>query len=182
MKLKIIAALIILFTLASCSHWTETVKVDGKYTIDIPSYLKKTDSLNTAASLQYQNPMREFYVLVFDEPIKDFNKAIAEGGLDYKPNLDGYSEILANDIAKSTGLAATPKMQNKTINNLKARTLQFTGKVNNLDIFWKIAYVEGKNNYYQILTWTLSSKQEDHKVAMDAIINSFKETDKSKTH
>jgi len=182
MKLQFIAAAFTLFILTACNNTVETVKVEGKYTLDLPSYLEKTNDLNKAASLQYKNGMREFYVLVFDEPTEDFHKALSNGELEYEANLNGYSEILANDIAKSSGLAVTPKMQNRTINNLKARILQFNGKVDNLDVFWKIAYVKGKKHYYQILTWTQLSKKTNNEAAMDAILNSFKETDKSKSH
>jgi hypothetical protein len=182
MKIKFILSALLLFTLASCSDSVETVKVDGKYSIDLPSYLSKSDDLNKAASLQYKNAMREFYVLVLDEPKESFNKIVDEGELDYEKNLNGYSEILADDIAKSSGLETTPKMQQTTINNLKARILEFDGTVDNVNIHWKIAYLEGKNRYYQVLTWTIPGKTEDNGEAMMAILKSFKETDKSKRH
>jgi len=181
MKLKCIAATFLLCLFISCNENIETKKVEGKYTIDLPSYLDETKDLNKAASLQYKNDFKEFYVLVFDESTQDFHKALSDGGLDYEPNLNGYSEILATDIAKSSGLSVAPKMQNRTINNLDARILQFDGRVNDVDVFWKIAYLKGKNRYYQILTWTLSTKKTDNEAAMDAILNSFKETDKSKS-
>ena len=182
MKLKFIAAALTLFILTACKHTIETVKVEGKYTLDLPSFLNKTDDLNKAASLQYKNEMREFYVLVMDEPKENFHKVLNEGGLDYDRNLNGYSEILAKDIAKSSGIEITPKLQKTTINNLNARLLNFQGVVNGVDVYWKIAYIEGKNRYYQILTWTLPNKKSDNEAAMDAIINSFKETDKTKSH
>ena len=181
MKLKFIAAALTLFVLSSCKDTIETVKVEGKYTIDLPSYLDKADDLNKAASLQYKNAMREFYVLVIDEPREKFNKVIAEGGLDYEADINGYSQLLADDIAKASGVETTPQLKKTTINNLNARILEFNGQVDNIDIYWKIAYIAGKNHYYQILTWTLPSKKEDNEPAMDAIINSFKETDKSKS-
>ena len=181
MKLKFIAAALTLFILSSCNDTVETVKVDGKYTIDLPSYLNKADDLNKAASLQYKNEMREFYVLVFDEPREDFHKAVTAGGLDYGPNLDGYSGLLADDITKASGLEVHPELKKKTINGLNARILEIEGKVKDLDIYWKIAYLEGKNRYYQILTWTTPSKKADNEEAMDAVIISFKETDKSKS-
>jgi len=102
--------------------------------------------------------------------------------LDYEKNLNGYSEILADDIAKSSGVETTPKMLQTTINNLKARILEFDGTVDNVNIHWKIAYLEGKNRYYQVLTWTIPDKTEDNGEAMMAILKSFKETDKSKRH
>ena len=182
MKLKFIAAALTLFILTACKHTVETVKVDGKYTLDLPSFLNKTDDLNKAASLQYKNEMREFYVLVMDEPKENFHEVLNEGGLDYERDLNGYSEILAKDIAESSAIEITPKLQKTTINNLNARLLNFEGVVNGVNVYWKIAYIEGKNRYYQILTWTLPEKKEKNAEAMDAIINSFKETDKTKSH
>jgi len=181
MKLKFIAASLTLFLFISCNHTVETVKVEGRYTIDLPSYLDKTEDLNKAASLQYKNAMREFYVLVIDEPKANFNKVLEEGELDYTANIDGYSKLLADDIAKSSGLAVTPKMETTTINNLNARTIKFDGTVNGVNVYWIIAYVEGKNRYYQILTWTLDTKKTDNEADMNAIVESFKETDKSKS-
>jgi len=44
-----------------------------------------------------------------------------------------------------------------------------------LDVYYKFAAIEGKNDYYQVLTWTLKEKRDQHQQQMEVMINSFKE-------
>ncbi len=81
--------------------------------------------------------------------------------------LDGF-ELEIPSMIKSEVLFTT-------INNLSAKLVTIKARVDNLDIFYSLAYIEGKNRYYQITSWTLSENEYKHKETMRRMIYSFRE-------
>ncbi|HRW22364.1 MAG TPA: hypothetical protein P5509_10350, partial [Bacteroidales bacterium] len=53
-----------------------TIQINNLYSIDVPDFLVKTNSLNDEASLQYENTAKEYYVIVIDEAKHDFLEAL----------------------------------------------------------------------------------------------------------
>jgi bifunctional DNA-binding transcriptional regulator/antitoxin component of YhaV-PrlF toxin-antitoxin module len=183
MKIKLIAIVALLVSLVSCdSKETETVKVSGRYAIDVPAYLSKVTNLNDGASLQYQNERKELYIIVMEEPKKVYADIVAADPESYPPGLKGYAELLLEDTRGKVKAETTPVLTQHKIGNRDGYTTDFSGEIDGLQIYWKIAYVEGRNTYYQIMAWTSTDKKEEHLEAIDAMINSFKETDKRKRH
>ena len=58
---------------------------------------------------------------------------------------------------------------------MNARIATIEGSVDGIDVFYTLAAVEGKNNFYQLLTWTLGDKKEDYKDKMQGIVRSIQE-------
>jgi hypothetical protein len=183
MKAKAIILLLAATLLAACSgESTQTVKVDGRYAIDLPSFLTETTDLNAEASLQYQNTFKEFYVIVIDEPKTELIKALDINSMydRYTADLKGYSELVTDGMDSSIATDSLPAFEETTINGSKARLLSFEGLSSGYKVYWKLAFIEGNNRYYQVMTWTLAESRTKYEDEMLAIINSFKETDKSK--
>lgn len=176
---RFLLAALTLFLAVSCGDDTQTVTVKH-YSLTLPTFLTVTKGLNDAASLQYQNAGREFYVLVIDEPRKTFEDLLKENALGYEPNLDGYSGLLIESLVEGSGAKEKPAVTAKKINGLDARVTSVKGEVSGEKVFWKIAYVEGKNTYYQVLCWTSQAKQDEYEPQIDAILESFKEADKTR--
>lgn len=171
--------------LVSCNgkdNAPQTVKVEGKYSIDLPKFLEKTNDLNKEASLQYQNQIKEFYAIVIDEPKTALTNALEQNSLSglYGNDLEGYSRLITDGMDKSIKIKKMPDFKDTTINGAKARLLSFEGVNQGYRIYWNLAFVEGNNRYYQIMVWTKAESKGKYKKEMTAIINSFKETDKSK--
>lgn len=173
---KILLLIALAFYAISCqnSNTFETINVKD-YSVDIPTNLSKTENLNKEASLQYQNLLKELYIIVIDESKKQVEKAIKDNGLDqmYSNDFKGYVELMSTNFNNLIGVKN--KTQKDTlINSLETKIVKFEAKLEEYDIFYEIAYVNGIENYYQIMTWTLLSKKEDHEEAMDKMIYSFK--------
>jgi hypothetical protein len=181
MKFRLFILLASLCCLSCNLNKPETVKVGGRYAIDIPASMSETKDLNNDASLQYQNGMQELYIIVQEEPKKTYDDIIAADPEIYTPGLKGYAELLLNDSKSKIKTNDQPVLIPQKIGNLNAYITEFRGEINGLKIYWKLAYVEGKSRYYQIMAWTLEEKTEDHRETITAMINSFKETDKSRT-
>ena len=180
--ISIIASLLLLSCGDDSKEKLQTVKINNLYAMELPEFLTKTKGLSDEASLQYQNTLREVYIMVIDEPKSELQKAITENALEdyYTPDLDGYAQLIYDGIDSRANLDSVPQLKPTKINGLTAKTCAFTGTSQGIHVYWDLAFIEGKNNYYQVTTWTLLDKKEEYKDIMDAMINSFKETDKSK--
>jgi len=104
--IRISCYLLISFLVFSCANEeVQSIKIKGQYEIELPKTLSKADNLHEDASLQYQNLFSEFYTIVIDEPISDFNDLVTQDEYlaeSYKPNLTGYSNLLTLKTLKST--------------------------------------------------------------------------------
>lgn len=183
MKIKntLIAALLLLCFACSTETKTVTVKRE-KYSIELPDYLSETSILNEEASLQYQNLLKQFFVIALDESKTELQEALLANGLedDYSFDLEGYSELMIENFREFVGLGGIPDFTETTINGMRAFTVDIEGTIDGEVIYWKVAYIEGKNNFYQLLVWTGGTKKKQYEEQMQDVINSFRETDKSR--
>jgi len=155
----------------------KTVTIENKYSVTIPSFLTEVHNLNEDASLQYQHAWKEFYVIVIDEHKDEFNKVLVENQLTecYSNDLIGYSDLCLDIFKQGISISSKSDLIDKRINNLPARLITIKGKVEDINAFYSVAYIKGQERYYQIITWTLASKEMLYKEQMQKLINSFKE-------
>ena len=58
---------------------------------------------------------------------------------------------------------------------MPARLTTLSGTVDGINAFYSIGIYEGEENYYQVLSWTLSSKKHTYQNKMKKVLYSFKE-------
>lgn len=176
-RLNIIILVIIFFTSCQSDETKQVVTIENKYSISIPSFLTKVSNLNDVASLQYQHAWNEFYVIVIDESKEEMQKVLSENNLigTYPNDINGYSSLLLNGLGENMKVTKKSKVINSIVNNMPARILTISAKVEGIDAFYTIAFIEGKNRYYQIMTWTLAKKESEYKEKMNQILHSLKE-------
>lgn len=181
MRKIIIITGIFVFLATSCNSITgvKEVKVADVATIEVPALLTDSKDLNEDAIVQMANGFQELYVIVIEESKQEFNDLINEtdGVFDdgFTADLNGYAKVAASSIESGIDLKSKEDLVPIKNNGLSTYVASFEGKINGLNVFYKLSCVEGKDRYYQILTWTLSSSKEKHLEAMNAMINSFKE-------
>lgn len=172
---KLCMVFLALVMLAACQQTNDlqTVTVNNQYSIDLPNSLVESKDLNNQASLQYQNLKEEFYVIVIDEPKEEAHAALTE--ISMPLNLSGYTKFLMTEFMASVKVSEKSDSKDVEINGLKTVQLDFSGITQDLDVFFKLAYIEGESHYYQIMTWTLSNRKTEHQEKMNALLVSFKE-------
>ena len=167
---KILVLGLSLLLLVSCNSNTEnrTVKIKNKYSLELPDFLSEVQNLNPEASLQYQNPLKEFYVIVLDEPKSDFpNPDVID--------LEEYKNILKANLEASLENPTFSPIRDTVINGLKTKLFSLSDKTDGIEIYYQFAYIESKTDFYQILTWTLENRKDKFSKDMDKIIASFTE-------
>jgi len=171
--------LLTILTLISCETGDkeQNITIGDKYSISIPSFLTKVNNLNDDASLQYQHAWKEFYVIVIDETIEEMQKALEENQLTdtYNNDIKGYSDLLVNGFEQTVSVNRKSEILDTLVNGMPARLLTINGRVEGIDAFYSIAFIQGKKRYYQIMAWTLSNKEYQYKDKMNRIMYSLKE-------
>jgi len=178
MKKKILTIFLISF-LISCktSDNTKTVVIEDRYSLTIPSFLTKVNNLNEDASLQYQHAWKEFYVIVIDELKTDFQVALDQNNLTetHSNDINSYSNLLLDNFEQVISVSNKSTIVDTTINNFPAKLLTINGRVEGIDAFYSLAFIESKKRYYQIMAWTLSSKKYEYDEKMRELIYTFRE-------
>ncbi len=176
LNLKIMKKAIYIFILsvfiASCTTKTQfhEVTINNQYTISIPDYLQPCADIHPDASLQYQNIEMDIYAIVIDEK----KETMENYDLDY--DIETYYKTIALQPFSEkiqNGKISPPGTQ--TINGHKALTADISGKIDNNDVFYRLALIETTNAFYQLLIWTRADNKEKYMNDFNQTIESFKE-------
>lgn len=179
MKNLYILSIAILF-LASCGQSVDKmqkVDIDGKFTVEVPEVMTKTTGLNDDACLEYQNTLKEYYMIVIDDDIKEFNEVFVESGLNeyYDDGFIGYADFIYESFVEALTVYTDADWKEFTVNNMAARQKEVDAELDGIKVYYTYTLVHGKDYYYQILMWTLPESKEDFKKIVDKTIASFKE-------
>lgn len=160
----------------------QTVVVENRYSIDVPSFLSPTDK-NEDASLRYFSRTLDVSFQVIDEPkskfigsIDDLRKEMPNFGKG-KALLDNMATIVLGNFFEDIDKVEIGNYVNTTINGMNAVMLNaFQKRTFFKDaLYGSFAFVEGKETLYQIII--LSGGTSIKKLAdkLEQSIRSFKE-------
>jgi len=159
---------------------TQTVTAKN-YSLEVPEYMTPATDLNAEASLQYQNVIKETYVVVIDEPKEEFIDVFADLGLydDSLSPLENYAQFQSESVLEMMRMVAKKtELKFTESEGLKKASFSVVGTVEDvpdLTIYYVLGYVEGANTMYTIMGWTLESRIDRYGVDLDQIVASFKE-------
>ena len=130
--------------LSSCYEWIKndetqnlsikdfkSFDVNNIYSIKIPPFMDTTSKLNTEASFQSQNPLKEAYLIVIDEPKDLVISTYRDIGI-YKDSLSviqNYRNLQLRFIKQKLEISKKEERKKFSINGLDAESIQLTGKV-----------------------------------------------------
>lgn len=167
---------LLLFTasvaLVSCKHETvfTEVKVNNRYSIDVPDYLQPCTDLHKDASMQYQNIEKDIYAMVIDEK----KKTMQDYSLDY--DLRTYFDNIASQgFADNIKDFKASKPDAQKINGHDALVAEVTGKIENNEVYYKLSVIETPYEFYQVLVWTRASNKEQMEPDIVKMVESFQE-------
>lgn len=140
---------------------------DGKCQVTVPGSWQKQTTLNDVATIQAANLLGELYVIVIPESKEDIDKSV---------NLDFVTNVIRENLTKSINSTVFSEPVSVTINGMPAKQFEVSGEAENVKIKYLYAVVDAPQTYYQVVTWTLTSRFESNKDKLLEVINSFKET------
>lgn len=181
----------ILFTLltavmvSACggSEKSKTITIKDQYSLNVPFDMKASTELNDDASLQYEDMWEDFYVIVIDETKDEMQEAIEmfDMGEEYENNLENYADIIIAGFSMEME-EAPAELMDTTINDMGAKVARMTmstmgDNFEEINVHYSMLIAEGKDNYYQVMVWTLAENEFKYKAKIDNILFSLKEVD-----
>src|ERR1044072_8131021 len=122
---------------------------DGSCEVTVPGLWNKSTDLNEEAILQASYPLQEMYAMVFKESRGDFADSFT---------IDNYVDLVRKDAPTRIPDAQFTPTTSSTINTLDAREIEMSGTAENVKAKFIYAVVASKNNFYQVISWTLPSQ------------------------
>lgn len=140
--------------------------------------MNKTVDLNDEASLQYQNTLREAYVIVIDEPKEEFIETfkMLHQYSDSMSVIENYCATQLSYIKQNTTVSHQAEQTKFTIGGLEAITETFQGAIPQIEeeIAYHLTFIEGEENLFMIMSWTLNSRKEKYYPTYDQIASTFR--------
>lgn len=155
------------------------IVINNEYSILIKNHMTLATDLNDEASLQYSDIVEELYIIVIDEPAKDFQLAFQEAK-DWDSTMtvaENYRRVqLASLKDALSEMKSKPSLQKTTFSKYPAEIVDFVGKVEGIEplIFYKLGFIEREGKLYMIMTWTLDEFRSKHNTEMTNMIKSFR--------
>ncbi|OJJ14419.1 hypothetical protein BKI52_42305 [marine bacterium AO1-C] len=161
----------------------QEIKIGNEYSLKIPKYLQKTDSLQTdaAVTLQYQNNAKQAYVIVLGETKGDSAEVIKDikGYNDKLSIVQNYRDFrikYTKDVIKVTKEYPPKSLK---INGLDAEIVNIDGVIDHQGkegpIAYSMAFIEGKDKMYSVMAWTSLKQRAHFEDTFQKILTSFKQ-------
>jgi len=153
-----------------------TITVDSLYTLDVPKYMKQMNNLHPDASLRYANIYKEAYTVVIHENKEEFItvfKEVEEYNDEISP-VENYTIVQKKMFKETIDNLRVQDYGLLQINNYPARQIKISGTVDGLKIIYLIAFVEGADNIYMIMNWTLRDRFNKFENTFEYINGTFK--------
>lgn len=169
-----IACLIVLLCLSSgCDKWHKApwqrVGEAGKWSIEVPSGLVATTTLNEDAPLQLHSPDDDFFVVVR----KDLKATLKNAQPAFV--LEDFLDLSIERLIQELSEPSVPTHSAEMINGLPAHIAQVEGIFKSDDILYRLAVVEGEIYQYQVLVWIRKDQAGLYLAFIDKILGSLKE-------
>lgn len=163
---------------ANPSEPTKVVSVKGQYSMEVPEFMTEVTTLNDEASFQSQNIYKETYIIVIDEPTDEFISIFKslEGYDESLSVVENYRTVQTNFISEDMQIDVMSEPKSLKINGLDAEQIEIEGSVPGLDakLYYLYTFVEGKDNVYMVMAWTLNSRKDKYTDVLEEMSNSIK--------
>ena len=178
MKRAIFLISLLTFGIFSSQEWKE-VTVGTPFKISYPTSYLKTYDLNSDASLQIMNAIKEKYTII----IQDDRESLKDLKLEFTDNeeaLNYYAKSIAEGLADNKKKKIS-KIKNFKIGDYNASEMIIEGQTSDeetgelMSLFYFYTLIETPNNYYQVLSWSKLEDREKYEEEFRNIAKSFKE-------
>lgn len=131
---------------------TTTTRAEGAiFTLDLPDNWSQQPLGSADATLQVGNLAREEYLLVIHEPISDFDEGFT---------IMDFADLASGGVTSALSDSSRGELTPLEINGMPAIQCRIEGSADGVRIAYLNSYIQGENDFYQVMTWTLPSKED----------------------
>jgi len=150
----------------------EVVKsTDGRSQVKVPSSWRTLPDLNDEAVVEVGNEFAEQYLVVISEPRVDFASDV---------DLQRYADVCLGLMKENLRDVEVAPPREVVVNGRKALRYEIRGTVDFVNVVYLATFVEGQNSFHQVLAWTMKSRFDSAKPALEAAADSFVEIEPTK--
>ena len=131
------------------------------FSISIPEYLSKTDSIDSSALLQYENEKEQMFLLVYEK--------IDSTNTSPEKFFKTFSDNFTAKIEHGKLINYYPEK----INGLDAVIGNIRGSVNETGVYYKIASIKNNKSFYEIIIGISSTMKSSYDEDINQIIYSI---------
>jgi len=148
------------------------LKVGHEFFINVPDYMNKTVSLNSSASVQFKNVIKDVAGFVIEDSKEDLK--LAETNFS---SINEYYDYFIKDFLKDEEkrTISTPNTFKKGQNNYLEIDASFSDKDSKIDIYYYVCVIETKNYYYKVLCWSSLENKDKFKKDFQKIAYSLRD-------
>ncbi|MFK8037706.1 MAG: hypothetical protein AB8B74_05410 [Crocinitomicaceae bacterium] len=195
MKFQLISLILIVGILISCktgdedvslsatgSDYKVLVEVTDDYAMMLPNYFVEMTDINPKAVLQYgfisntdsvnKHFEDEFFVTILALKKSDLGLTLADSGVVTIDKVNQKTTINLSLILEDFKVIRE-KPVTELINGIVTLRNEFSGKLGQYKVFYKMAIYETETYFYQLLTWCMQKHADKHSNEMDDMIHSF---------
>lgn len=152
--------------------------VNDSFSIKIPNYMEVSTDLNADASLQYQNALKETYMVIIDE-----NKSTFSVLMSFFSNtdstlsiLENYANVQSSSLKEGIVISDSTEISSIKINGTDAYQIELEGEVEGVSvpIYYIVTFLESNEKLFMSMQWTLQSRKEKYRGTFLQTINTFK--------
>ena len=147
-------------------------KVGHVFNVSLPDYMGKTTGLNTSASIQFKNTIKDVYGFV----IEDSKEELGLAQLTYTSLNEFYEDFIKNFV-KDEEKRNVSKAQSKKVGatNFIECDVSYFDKESKIEIYYFIGMVETSSAYYKILCWSSLENKDKFKADFQKTLYSLKD-------
>jgi hypothetical protein len=146
-------------------HFRVAPAKDNSCEISIPASWVENPKIKEDAVIVANDSGQNQFVMILKDGKQDYTGDLA----DYAR--DATDRMLKKLTSSQTGLRGSTSVQGRSAIQEVVR-----GEINHLRISYFITYVEGETGFYQVICWSLESKETAARPLFEKIANSFRET------
>lgn len=166
------SSLVLVITLNFAQSSVKEYKVGHIFNIVLPDYMSKTTGLNTSASIQFKNTIKDVYGFV----IQDNKEELRLAELSYT-SLNEFYEDFIKDFVKDEEKRNVSKPQSKKTGetNFMECDVSYYDKDSKIEIYYFIGLVETPSAFYKILCWSTLENKDKFKTDFQKTLYSLKD-------
>lgn len=130
----------------------------------IPDHWKMLNLMEGDPSLQMGNLYKEEYVMAYTNAKSDFFIDASQ-----------LSDNTIFELEANLGDAVVGERKEYQVNGMDVFETELSGEIDDLNIVYKCYILDGVENMYQVITWTLNSKRDSAMPNFDTMIRSAQE-------
>ena len=173
---KKLETLLIALTVITTTNYAQTTlkeyKAGHEFYISLPDYMSKTTGLNSAATIQFKNTVKDIAGFI----IEDNKEELAMAQMSYSSLNEFYEEFIKDFLKdEDKRKVSKPQTHKKGESNFIECDVTYYDKESKLDIYYFVGIAETKTAYYKILCYGTIESKDKFKKDFESILLSLRD-------